>query len=61
MEWTACRDQMPPEETDVLCWRSNGMPPIVAGIFHGDFADDDSGMPIRGTVTHWMPLPEAPN
>jgi len=60
MEWIKCADCMPPSATDVLCYRSDGHPPIVAGLFHGEFMSEETGRQVRGEVTHWMPLPALP-
>jgi len=61
MEWIDFKTQPPPDATDVLCYRSDGLPPIVAGNFYGLMHTEETGCEVRGTVTHWMPLPKVPN
>ena len=52
-----------PQKRDVLL-RRYGLPPIVAGWFerhnaNGDwFTFEDPHTPVRGELTHWMPIPE---
>lgn len=46
-------DNLPPPETDVLCLRADGLPPIVAGLFHGEMKSEETGEPPRGRITHW--------
>ncbi|UIA94516.1 DUF551 domain-containing protein (plasmid) [Erwinia tracheiphila] len=60
MHWISCEDRLPEDSKDVLvlnaeegeyrvCFRRNGC------WDDGDFYDDVQG------ITHWMPLPPAPN
>lgn len=56
--WIAIAYQAPPPETDVLC-RRDPKPPIVAGLFRGEwFSFENKDAPLHG-ITHWMPLPLA--
>lgn len=68
LEWQPI-ETAPKDGTDVLLFRlgmcGNPLPPMVAGWFHNgedggwcseDFIDEW----LRGTFTHWMPLPAPP-
>lgn len=56
MGWIPLTTELPPLETDVLCKRSNGLPPIVCGFFFGEYKDWHD-LTVYG-ITDWMPLPE---
>jgi hypothetical protein len=49
---------MPPPGKDVLCKRSNGRPPIVAGWFKNAFYTFDNDSRPVDHITHWMLLPQ---
>jgi len=49
----------PTDGTDVLLYR-DGCPPVVAGVFHGEWQNWDTGTEISGEPTHWMPIPPDP-
>jgi len=55
-QWISVKDRLPTPETDVLCWRGFDLPPIVAGIFHGDWAEESHASAPRGKITHWKPI-----
>jgi hypothetical protein len=57
--WIDVSERLPEPETDVLCRRQFGaslLPPIVAGLFKGEwYSFDQDEKPIQH-VTHWTPL-----
>lgn len=59
MSWIAVKDKLPDDELTVMIATKDSDEPVWLG-WH-----DESGwytveaMPIK--VTHWMPIPEAPN
>lgn len=57
--WIDVADCLPPDEEDVLCKRAYGLPPVVAGLFHGRFESEETGNAPRGTITHWMYIYES--
>lgn len=62
-KWRRVGDEMPAPKTDVLvrCLRGNGETFDVAGLFHGEWMSCATERYTKGTVTHWMPLPDAPD
>lgn len=58
-EWISVEDRLPEDYNKYLLFLDNGR--IAIGWYHGDamqFVED--GIVMIETVTHWMPLPEAP-
>jgi hypothetical protein len=58
-EWISVEDRLPEDYNKYLLFLDNGR--ITIGWYHGDamqFVED--GIVMIETVTHWMPLPEAP-
>ena len=58
-EWISVEDRLPEDYNKYLLLLDNGR--IAIGWYHGDamqFVED--GIVMIETVTHWMPLPEAP-
>ncbi|EIA2081134.1 DUF551 domain-containing protein [Escherichia coli] len=59
--WVACSEQMPEEnaEQEVLaCFKGGDISTLY--YFEGRWDDAYGIVPIRQDVTHWMPLPSAP-
>lgn len=56
MKWISVRDQRPKPFKRVLCAHEDRSVHIEAMYHDGTFYYDE----LYGTVTHWMPLPEAP-
>ncbi|WP_303752150.1 DUF551 domain-containing protein [Enterobacter hormaechei] len=59
--WVACSEQMPEEnaEQEVLaCFKGGDISTLY--YFEGRWDDAYGIVPIRQDVTHWMPLPAAP-
>uniref|UniRef100_UPI00336BF809 DUF551 domain-containing protein n=1 Tax=Citrobacter sp. Cb025 TaxID=2985021 RepID=UPI00336BF809 len=59
--WVACSDRMPEEnaEQEVLaCFKGGDISTLY--YFEGRWDDAYGIVPIRQDVTHWMPLPAAP-
>lgn len=50
-----------PKETDVLVYRSMGMPPIVAALFDGGLLSFDNPDKVIVGAKFWSFLPESPN
>ena len=64
-EWIKCEERLPEMDTsvDVLVSLLPGMNPIVVQAFHmsgGEFLVANTECDLAG-VTHWQPLPKAPN
>lgn len=59
-EWISAKDRLPKAEQEVLCYLGNSISKamVVSFLRAGKWMDYD-GWSIA-TVTHWMPLPEAP-
>lgn len=59
-QWISVDDRLQEEEREVLCYLGNSIAKVMRVCFlrYGEWRDD-SGWPVP-TVTHWMPLPEAP-
>jgi hypothetical protein len=57
--WIAVADRLPEEDVDVLCARAHGATPVVAGLYFGAWYAEDTEDRIEH-VTHWRPLPAAP-
>ena len=58
-QWISVEDRLPEDYNKYLLFLDNGR--IAIGWYHGDamqFVED--GIVMIETVTHWMPLPEAP-
>ena len=65
MEWIAIKDEQPPEQTDVIVYAPDGfnqVKELVKQAYHmaGSFTVGYYNNRIDG-VTHWMPMPKAPN
>lgn len=61
--WTSVHDRLPAAETDVLVRgikRDSSVFHDVAGMFHGEWLSQVTEREMRGEVTHWQPLPAAP-
>ena len=50
----------PKDETDILLGFANHLRPAVVCGWFGDWTEYDSTNVCKGTPTHWMPLPPAP-
>lgn len=59
--WISVNNRLPEPETDVLCAGTFGVPLFVAALFEGKWESFIDGGEKAREVTHWMPLPEAPN
>jgi hypothetical protein len=62
-QWISVEDRLPPAETDVLVKVASKQGPQgfdVAGIFHERWMSQATEGDVRWPVTHWMPLPPAP-
>lgn len=59
--WVSVNDRLPEPETDVLCAGTFGVPLFVAALFDGNWESFIDGGEKAREVTHWQPLPEAPN
>ena len=65
MEWIAIEDREPPRNTEVIVFAPDGKnqtQDLMRQAYHHDgmFTAGYYSNPIFG-VTHWMPMPEAPN
>jgi hypothetical protein len=58
-EWISVKDRLPEKDVEVLVW--DGYNRFIA-YFSGTMWDSGYGwdMMVNVTVTHWMPLPDAP-
>ena len=66
VEWIKCSDRMPPNDSPVLCYGAAGLALDyeVLWFTEGDdypWQDDDDAFYGLDAVTHWMPLPRAPD
>jgi hypothetical protein len=68
-EWINCEERLPPNSVYVLIARFDTRPKVkmyfiqISCRYNKQWQDDRDGEiidPKYGTVTHWMPLPDAP-
>ena len=62
-KWISVEDRLPEDWCPVLVAMDDVAQPRVGCYekIHAMWWRDSGGVPIRRTVTHWMPLPEPPN
>ena len=58
--WIACSERMPPESTRVLVAHTGLSLFVRPGTWQDGEWWKDGGMALVGVVTHWRPLPPAP-
>ena len=58
--WIACSERMPPESTRVLVAHTGLSLFLRPGTWQDGEWWKDGGMALVGVVTHWRPLPPAP-
>lgn len=60
--WISVKDRLPHPENDVLvrCQYGSSEYWDIAALFHGEWASHVTQDSCRYRVTHWMPLPAAP-
>ena len=61
-KWIPVTERLPEEWTDVLVWSKCGFCVVAVSLgSHGKWRESWTNMMIDdNTITHWMPLPEAP-
>ncbi len=59
-EWIACSERMPPESSRVLVAHTGLSLFVRPGTWQDGEWWKDGGMALVGVVTHWRPLPPAP-
>jgi len=55
--WISVEDRLPEENEIVIV--SGGIACLLGGVWHSQ-TGIDTGRPIQWELTHWMPLPDAP-